>query len=189
MGDEIVVKLRDEIMESQKARLSLLKWKLILVAALGAAALGVGDRDARGFPLLLGLIPLVCVFVDLVCYHVNVRVHVIGAFLRTELGVDDVASKYEKYAQLKRDVFWRETSALAGASVFASAIVAIAGLVFLLRWHGAPLTCEGNTLPTGWLGSLLILSGALGCALAIGVHRHYRTSISQMSEAGKGKRA
>jgi hypothetical protein len=34
------MELRDEIIESQKARTDLFKWKIILVAALGAIALG-----------------------------------------------------------------------------------------------------------------------------------------------------
>ncbi len=40
--------LRDEIIESQKARADLFKWKIILVAAIGAAVLGVGDPLAGG---------------------------------------------------------------------------------------------------------------------------------------------
>ena len=61
---------RTEIVEAQKGRTDLLKWKLILVAALGALGLGINgfSKDAKpalSLDLALCLIPLVCVYVDL----------------------------------------------------------------------------------------------------------------------------
>ena len=43
----MIEKLRDEIIESQKARTELMKWKLILVAAIGGASLGIGSNCRR----------------------------------------------------------------------------------------------------------------------------------------------
>ena len=93
--------LRDEIIESQKARADLFKWKIILVAAIGAAVLGVGDPLAAGKTAgeddmvskreyLLCLVPLVCVYTDILCAHMNLRIRVIGQFLRIHpLGAGD----------------------------------------------------------------------------------------------------
>jgi hypothetical protein len=57
----MIDKLRDEIIESQKAKTDLLKWKLILVAGIGAAVLGFGSSSQSQMHkpgLLLALILL-----------------------------------------------------------------------------------------------------------------------------------
>jgi len=88
--------LRDEIIEAEKGRADLLKWKLIIVSALGAAALGfTGQRDVHGAPFLLLLIPAVCLYVDLMCRHLSLRIIVIGTFLRL-YGWDEERS-YERF--------------------------------------------------------------------------------------------
>ncbi len=79
--------LRNEIIESEKARIDLLKWKLILVASLGALGLGINISSQSNEPLLslhllLSLIPLVCVYVDLLCKHLQIRILVIGKFFK-----------------------------------------------------------------------------------------------------------
>jgi hypothetical protein len=57
--------LRGEIVESQKARTESVKWKLILVAAIGAAALGIGstEKHPNGPGILLTLVLSVCLCV------------------------------------------------------------------------------------------------------------------------------
>src|SRR5215831_8078248 len=76
--------LRKEIVEAQKVRSEILKWKLILVAALGAVGLGFSNPNTivPNAYLVLLLIPLVCFYVDLLCRHMSLRIIVIGAFLR-----------------------------------------------------------------------------------------------------------
>jgi hypothetical protein len=66
--------------ESQKTRTDLLKWKIILVAAIGGAGLGLGSTAGTNYYLFC-LIPLVCVYVDILCSHMNLRIMVIGRFL------------------------------------------------------------------------------------------------------------
>jgi hypothetical protein len=57
--------LREEIIEAEKARTDLLKWKLIIVSGLGAAGLGfTGQSNVPGAPFVLLLIPGVCLYVD-----------------------------------------------------------------------------------------------------------------------------
>lgn len=115
--------LRDEIIESQKARADLFKWKIILVAAIGAAVLGVGDPLAGGKAAgqagqddlvskreyLLCLVPLVCVYTDILCAHMNLRIRVIGQFLRIHpipAATDDSATQvaYENFVHKTRQM-------------------------------------------------------------------------------------
>jgi hypothetical protein len=116
--------LRDEIIESQKARADLFKWKIILVAAIGAAVLGVGDSLGEAGKTaaqagqdsivskreyLLCLAPLVCVYTDILVLHLNLRIRVIGKFLRLHplgAGVDDSAAQhaYEVFVDKARQM-------------------------------------------------------------------------------------
>lgn len=74
--------LRTEIINAQQVRSDLLKWKLLLVAGLGGASLGFSGNQVSGAELALCVIPFVCVYVDLLCRHLNLRNMIIGAFLR-----------------------------------------------------------------------------------------------------------
>lgn len=85
----MATELRTEIVESQKARVDLFKWKIILIAALGAVGIGVEPTPTTSPAshlvvspeYLLCLIPFVCVYVDLLCSHLNLRIMVIGRYL------------------------------------------------------------------------------------------------------------
>lgn len=82
----MINKLRDEIIEAEKSRVDLLKWKFISIAALGSIALGVGVKNPSEIisqEATLCLIPLVCVYVDLLCKHLNLRILVISEFIKT----------------------------------------------------------------------------------------------------------
>ena len=71
--------LRDEIIEAEKARTDLLKWKLIIVSGLGGAGLGfTGQSSVPGALYVLLLIPAVCLYVDLMCRHLTLRIMVVG---------------------------------------------------------------------------------------------------------------
>ena len=107
MSDNIV-ELRGEILEAEKSRYDLLKWKLVLVSGLGAAGLGIGAAKASGdFPnldYLLCLIPLVCIYVDVLCLHMNLRIMVIGGFLRCSSPTDSTAKNYEEFTDRLRNL-------------------------------------------------------------------------------------
>jgi hypothetical protein len=72
--------LYQEVIENEKGRLDLFKWKVVLVAGLGAAASGlVGTKPV--LPVLpLALIPLVCVYVDLLSLDLTLRICVISRY-------------------------------------------------------------------------------------------------------------
>ncbi len=139
--------LRDEIIESQKARADLFKWKIILVAAIGAAGLGVGAPKAEvasKVEYVLCLIPLVCVYTDAQCAHLNLRIRVIGEFLRVTrnragLTDEDLNADYEKFAGKARHM---------GSLPISLPISAIRHRieVALRRWTRAAMTKLGLTL-------------------------------------------
>lgn len=85
--------LRSEILESQKARIDLLKFKLIAIAALGSVGLGLGEYSKKtgNIDIILCIIPFVCIYIDFLCYHNTMRILVIGQFLAYS---DDA---YEQY--------------------------------------------------------------------------------------------
>lgn len=88
-GDDLnaeLTSLRDEIRKSEEARLDFLKYKLIAVATLAAVAFGLGSGNSTS-PVLdprytLAVIPFVCVYVDALCYHNNLRIFVIAKYMR-----------------------------------------------------------------------------------------------------------
>jgi hypothetical protein len=77
--------LREEVMQSQQARIDLLKYKLVATAALGAVGLGFNAFEVNNFKIdpdyVLCIIPFLCIYVDLLCWHNNLRIFVIARFL------------------------------------------------------------------------------------------------------------
>uniref|UniRef100_UPI004056DBDE hypothetical protein n=1 Tax=Candidatus Electronema sp. TaxID=2698783 RepID=UPI004056DBDE len=76
--------LRNEIVESEKSRMDFLKYKLIVIASLGAIGLGFSEQhtNAKIEPdYILCIIPFICAYVDLLCYHNTIRILVIACFL------------------------------------------------------------------------------------------------------------
>lgn len=131
--------LRDEVIEAQKGRLELLKWKLILVAGLGGIGLGFSFNDSSQTMisphLLLGLIPLVCLYVDALCRHLQLRILVISDFIEYFNEAESI-SKYEKFCHDTRrkkslNIFWLEDLAMEFSTVIMSIlIIATALLLF-----------------------------------------------------------
>src|SRR5450631_3789478 len=129
--------LREEIVASEQLRSDLVKWKLIIVSALGAAGLGFTEHSEHtGFSyayLVLVLIPFVCFYVDLLCRHVSIRIMVIGTFIR--LGFCGVETAYEGFVEKTRkklDVFLLEDWVLQGSTIVLSSLIMLGGLLFLV---------------------------------------------------------
>jgi hypothetical protein len=104
-------RLREEILNSQTVRSDLLKYKLVIAGALGAAGLGLAGSNATGHSdLVLCTVPLACLYVDLLCRHLSLRILVIGTFYRKK-GSATASSEefrqladYEKYVGGVRDL-------------------------------------------------------------------------------------
>lgn len=93
-----------ELVESQKTRSDLLKWKIIIVAALCVFGFGLSDNTAqlKYADLVLCAIPFVCAYVDVLCRHLSLRIGLIGRFNRLkwkDQGIDKITyhQEYEKF--------------------------------------------------------------------------------------------
>jgi len=132
--DEIGL-LRTEIIESQKARIDLLKFKLIAVAALGSVGLGLGEYHSwlqEGLDVILCIIPFVCIYIDFLCYHNTMRILVIGQFLAFkndgyEIYISELGGNNKKYNGAGY-YFELEDFSLEWSSVLLSALLSIYGV-------------------------------------------------------------
>jgi hypothetical protein len=158
--------LRHEILEAQKARSDLLKWKVVLVAALGTVGLGLNPGGHPHRLLLVG-VPFVCGYVDLLCHHLNLRIQLIASFIRecpeaniTETGL--ILKRYEDFVAGMGDrPFSLETWALRQSSLLLSAAVSLYAL-----------SARSNEPSSTTLA--LSLAGVFGIALTMGAHRVYQ---------------
>lgn len=106
MSDQII-SLRAESIAAQTMRFDLAKFKLVTTAVLGSIAIGAGTTSGtEKFPYIMGLIPLVCIYIDLIADSKQIQILVIGAFLKTEKA--GIFSRYEKYCsdlRSRKDIF------------------------------------------------------------------------------------
>lgn len=115
--------LRTEIVESQKSVSDLLKWKIILIAAVGSTAFGL-LKEKRDVTLeLLALIPLICAYVDALVYHDGLRMMIISKFLQDMGSIDGLLSSYEKHCASHRRAFYLEITILIGTSLLLSVVI------------------------------------------------------------------
>jgi hypothetical protein len=117
---EELLKLREEVLNTQSARSDLLKYKLLAVGGIGAAGLGLAGSEATGnVDLVLAAVPLVCLYIDLLCRHLSLRILVTGAFMRT-LDNEDQFGAYERYVKGVRSVFALEDWAVTWSTLVLS---------------------------------------------------------------------
>lgn len=158
-----VISLRTEILESEKARIELLRYKLIAVASLGALGLGFHvqkDNAKIAFDYVLCIIPFVCAYIDLLCYHNTIRILVIACFLKHN------NDPYEGYiVQLDegnkegvRQFFDIEDLVLFGSSIFLSTLLTIYSIIpFDIITDKNPDILKGRVfLYTGIVSSIFI---------------------------------
>jgi hypothetical protein len=126
--------LRDEILQAQRTRSDLLKWKLGLLGVIGSVGLGfAGSRTEKHADLVLCALPLVCLYVDLLCRHLNLRMLVISAFMRRTGAIDPadrMVKAYELSAQEARTMsaFALESFALNWSTAAVSLAVLVYGV-------------------------------------------------------------
>jgi hypothetical protein len=175
---DIVAQLRSEIVESEKARLDFLKWKIILIAALGAAALGIGKDAGTGAPAVLGFIPLVCAYIDVVCIHNDSRIFVIAHFLRTggpaQTPPDPLAMAYEELCLKEQSSFSLESFALIGTTVLFSILVIIAAFLPSVITMFRSGTGDYQRPIGGAVQGFLCLASLLGIGVSIMATWHCR---------------
>ncbi len=181
-----VTALRQEIVESQKARIDLLKYKLLAVAALGAIGIGVGNYHIDGMlhpELVLAIIPLVCIYVDVLCFHNTIRILVIAQFLKKS------GDLYESFMDTLSDntsvngkkdnvgyFFRMEDWALEWSTVILCLSLLVWGVFSLLPWgyEHTSFPVNINKLPDNahlFIGNVqdLLRDGAAGVSPLVGV--------------------
>lgn len=176
--------LRNEIIESEKAGSDLLRWKLVFTGVLAAVALGLNGGDGRSgdaapqFPaqLVLCCIPFVCVYVDLLCTHLWLRILVIGRYLRGQQEhelADKEGLGYEEFAS-KADV--RHVLSLEEWTLYWSTMILSIGVAVIGTW----LNWNDGT------GCLRFLpywfSGFLGVVLSLATRGAYQSRIKNLND-------
>jgi hypothetical protein len=161
--------LREEIMQAHSTRSELLKWKLVIVGAIGSVGLGLaGANTAKHADLVLAAIPLVCIYVDLLCMNLNLRILAIASWMRKEVTDDSeqkAISRYEAFLEPHRRVFALEDWAISGGTFAVSAAVVIYGIA------GAD---GGASIAFVTSGAV----GVLGSGIAWGAYLVYRKQLA-----------
>jgi len=154
---------KTEIIEAEKSRTDLLKWKLIIVATLGAVGLGIDPEDSGSTsavmsPILaLSLIPLAATYVDLLCKHLQLRILVVSEFFQKCTPNEEIPGyfiDYEKFCGEKRRAFDLEDWAQVYSTVVLSVLVPLVAASRLRL-------CEGELWVIFASGSIGLLSSWL----------------------------
>jgi hypothetical protein len=185
--------LRDEILGSQQVRSDLLKWKLVAVGALGATGLGLAGAETSGHAdLVLCAVPLVSVYIDLLCRHLSLRILVIGSYLGTlqgSLSERKELALYERFAERARRLNLNDVPPESGdgerADVFALE-------EWALSWSSAAISLGVLGYGIGvWIDSSLwpfafvfALSGITGFVATLGARHAYRRRAAAVRALG-----
>lgn len=190
----LVDKLREEIITSQQNQANLTRWKLLLIAAIGASSLGVlpNSQITERTLALLALLPLVCLYVDTLCFHSGRRVMTIAKYFRaagrrakdrgdTTTEMAEVG-EYEEFCRANRNHFGLEGIALLIVSVLLSAAVSITGIGIdgQARWLPNVFPPQADVNERWPLALLLIISGAVGVLACSGLYVAHRLKLKEL---------
>jgi hypothetical protein len=157
---------KNEMLEAQKERDSLMRWKLILVSAIGAAALGFSQESPLpNAEFALCLIPFVCVYVDILCRNLSIRTKLISLVLAQEN--DPLEKLYQAYKKPRGSSL--ESFALRNSTILLSILVIPVGVIS----HSTNPSALVATL-VSWDSLLFYLSGLSGIVLSVIVERRYK---------------
>jgi hypothetical protein len=194
---------RQELIETQKARTSLLKWKIAIVSVLAAVGLGImfpnTTTTQRG--VLLCLIPLACLYVDMLHMSLGLRIHGIAAFLRekaTYVNPDNEHFRdYEQFVHdarkaAKKELPWvlrragLQRIVLLSSSWIIIGCVFFCGLAYLLYPPAVHDAASSSALMANVAGWIIIGSSLVSIALYWLLLRDYATRRDVMEAMGKG---
>lgn len=164
--------LKEELLQAQKTRDDLMKWKLLLVSGIGAAALGFSKSSAVSqAELALCLIPLACCYVDLLCRNLSIRTKLLSRFLSEELqGTDSAEARFECFYQAfnKTRTKEKKEDALEGFALIVSTLVlSIAIIPVGIAASKIERLCE-------WPSPLFVIAGVAGLLFSWLIHWKYR---------------
>ena len=159
--------LRTELIEAQKVRSDLLKWKLLIISGVGGASLGFSGNAPTNSHFALSVLPLACFYVDLCCRHLSLRNKAIGLFIEKGEHQELHLAAYESYyAQISNNAwgnFSFESVALIGLTVLVSFVIVPIGI----------LTGGHEWSPWSWPSGLFYTAGCLGILGTLGVQCWY----------------
>jgi hypothetical protein len=158
--------LRNEIVESEKTQADFLKWKFILIAAVGSVSLGFTSSttsSTEGAQFLLCLVPLLCAYVDLVSLHIMGRITTLGNYLKR------TGDFYEEFVFTIRSrtgtsPYAFEALALHGSSIALNLI--LIGMGFLLPTKSA---ATGAPLWNPYVLEAYKFAGLAGLVITVGL--------------------
>jgi hypothetical protein len=174
MSAEEIVSLRDESIAAQRQRLELAQFKIVAIAAIGAVAIGASDLNT--VPYIIGLIPLVAIYVDVISETKKIQFMAIGAFLNT-LSKTSVMAQYERFAEKNRGAFLRNYS-YQYSTVVVSAAIALLGVG---RSVVGTFMLEGDA--DYLLAGVEISSGLLGVVASLVLNRIVARKTAQFTSA------
>jgi len=159
------MELVQEILQNEEARLDLYKWKVILVAGLGAAASGLVGGATVTPVLPLALVPLVCIYVDLLCLDMTLRIVAITRYLNLD---EDRASntRYAVFVAEEADQMKKAPSLFGVARVTARA-----ALSYVLMRRNAPSSYALGFLAQGLSTSVLSVAIILWARIFMSARR------------------
>ena len=183
--------LRQEIIESEKTQADFLKWKFILIAAVGSVSLGFTSENhyGEGAQILLCVVPLLCAYVDLITLHIMGRIITVGKYLMC------MGDKYENFVFAVRSrsgtsPYAFEAIALHGSSFILNGV--LLGLGFLLPERVAASAVKAATSaatpPFGWNPSVLEaykitgLAGVVVTALLVVAYEFRRDRVDRLAD-------
>jgi len=140
--------IEESLRDGAKYRSDLLKWKVIAIAALGSAALGIG-KNVQLFSIdVLCIAPLLCAYIDLLYRHSCVSRNSSLRFLSaaTEADADAMMRKFANHEtkRLERRLnFSFEAAAAVWSSVIIGGIVAFLPTFIQNNEHGKSLAIAG----------------------------------------------
>lgn len=183
-------KLRDEVIEAQRAQASVAHWKLLLIATFGAAGLGLfpSSRESDPHILVLGLLPFICSYADVLSYNSGIRVLSIARYFRLRLGRRDTtgpegvpfddATDYELHAAKHRALFDLEVVALRWTSEVVSIVVAASGLL-VAAWPDLYSLHQSRVSVRVAVVIWLVACGVTGGLLADDLYYRHRRNVKR----------
>jgi hypothetical protein len=176
--DAVAESLRNEILGFDAAKLDVLKWKLVLIAALSTAGLGLGStsRVADTWPLLC-LLPFACLYCDFLYLHLTLMIVKDNFFLRTNALLARTswsAFEQEGFAwQFQKIPLYRLERVVAlGTTVVLCSALAAAGLLLTYRVVQPPRIAQPGS-PFPFLPISFTIAGCLGLASLLTLYVMY----------------
>lgn len=183
--------LRNELIDTQKVRTDLIKWKLILVSVILAAAFGftASTEKSNRLPdikIILCCIPFICAYVDLQCSALYLRIRGIAAFLRFTEPCDNesrILHEYEKFMYSVRKKFQERGKLFIKSSLQTIAIFWFSRLInIFVALYGVIASIISKQSTNSFSNYIILIFGILGILVTEWIFRVSRNRIKIIDE-------